>query len=422
MQKSPLSARAPRHGRRFDGIMIDRTRYLDCIRHIRAHWKTLTCATRRDRGLVIGLPHKYISPSRVEFDDKMYYWDTYFIGLGLLSENRVALARGMADNLLFLFKRFGFIPQSNRFYHLGKSNPPFLTSLISEIFLRTGDRRWLRRALDVAALEYERVWLGPYRKTENGLSRYFEPTHVHEQAEDESGWDRTSRFLDRCLHINPVDLNCLLYKYETDLAALNGVLNRSEQVSFWKRKAVQRKRLANRHFWDERRGYYFDYDFVSKKRTAVWSLAGFFPLWTGMATPKQAKRLVENLKHFEYEGGLVTTRRVYLKNARRQWDFPNGWPNLQWVVVKGLLEYGFRADAARLAEKWLDTCASVFRKSGAFWEKYDVVRRQVATQGRYPTQSGFGWTNAVFIKMIEELGTTDGRAEMPPSRPPRKTK
>ncbi len=384
--------------------MIDVDAYGDCLDYIDHHWVQLTCSTPKDEALTIGLPHRFVSPSRAEFDGKMYYWDTYFTNLGLLAGGHLALAQGMADNLIHLFERFRFIPQSNRFYHLGKSNPPFLTSIISDLFEQTGDRPWLRRAAEVAAAEYEQRWLGEHRLMDNGLSRYWEPTHTHEQAEDESGWDRTSRFLDRCLDINPIDLNCLLYQYERDLERFETILNRERRAAVWQRRARRRKRLVRRCFYNDRLGFFFDYDYQARRQTRVWSLAGFFPLWTGLASRQQARRVRDKLRHFEHRGGLATTRRVYLKGVRRQWDYPTGWPNLHWIVIQGLLRYRYREDAERLAGKWLDTCASVFRKTGKLWEKYDVVNQRVSRIGRYETQAGFGWTNGVFVKLVDELG------------------
>ena len=73
------------------------------------------------------------------------------------------------------------------------------------------------------------------------------------------------------------------------------------------------------------------------------------------------------------------------------------------IVIKGLLNYGFREDAERLAKKWLNLNKKVFLKTGKFWEKYNVVKCDVGKSGRYPTQDGFGWTNAVFVKLVNEF-------------------
>jgi alpha,alpha-trehalase len=117
----------------------------------------------------------------------------------------------------------------------------------------------------------------------------------------------------------------------------------------------------------------------------------------------QAKKCRDNLKKFECKYGLANTQKKVSKEFK-QWDYPNGWPNQEWIAIKGLLNYGFTEDAERLAKKWLNLNKKVFNKTGKFWEKYDVVTGTIGKEGRYPNQMGFGWTNAIFIKLISELG------------------
>jgi alpha,alpha-trehalase len=169
------------------------------------------------------------------------------------------------------------------------------------------------------------------------------------------------------------------------------------------RQAQARKRRMMQLLWDERRGFFFDYDFRRKKRNTFFSLAGFYPLWAGMPSVTQAERMLRNLKRFEQKGGLVNTQRSGLLKPFRQWDFPNGWPNQQWIVIKGLWDYGFIEDARRLATKWLDLNVKIFRKTGQFWEKYDVVHEKIGRAGHYPTRAGFGWTNAIFVRLVQLL-------------------
>ena len=153
--------------------------------------------------------------------------------------------------------------------------------------------------------------------------------------------------------------------------------------------------------WDEKKGFYFDYDYKKHKKFNIWTLAGFFPLFTELADKKQALQLKKRLKYFEKKGGLVTTRKRYLKDNDRQWDYPIGWAPLHWVVIKGLQNYAFKNDAERIAQKWLNTCNKVYNKTGKFWEKYDVVKQDIGKVGRYAIQSGFGWTNGVFVKIFK---------------------
>lgn len=155
--------------------------------------------------------------------------------------------------------------------------------------------------------------------------------------------------------------------------------------------------------WNQKKGFFFDYDYKQKTQNDFLSLAGFYPLWCGLTTKEQAEDVARNLSLFEYEGGLANTQKEELSTPFRQWDCPNGWPNQQWIVIKGLLDYGFKKEATRLAQKWLDMNVNVFEKTGVLWEKYNVVTADKGKDGRYPTQKGFGWTNAVFIKLLHEM-------------------
>ena len=75
--------------------------------------------------------------------------------------------------------------------------------------------------MQVAKDEYQTVWMGiekpNARKVYRGLSRYYDVNYLDELAEAESGWDTTPRFGRHRLDYLPIDLNCLLYKYEMDL-------------------------------------------------------------------------------------------------------------------------------------------------------------------------------------------------------------
>jgi len=141
----------------------------------------------------------------------------------------------------------------------------------------------------------------------------------------------------------------------------------------------------------------------------VSSLAAYFPLWAGMVNEKQALALVKSLRKFENKGGLATTDMLpigqYVPGSMPvQWAFPNGWAPLQFIVVEGLLKYGYRADAERIARKWLMCNLVWFDSHGVFLEKYNVTNPEKPPQkGVYPSQTGFGWTNSVFERFCQEF-------------------
>ncbi|MBL8121911.1 alpha,alpha-trehalase, partial [Candidatus Saccharibacteria bacterium] len=177
----------------------------------------------------------------------------------------------------------------------------------------------------------------------------------------------------------------------------------------WQQAADLRKNTMNELMWDQTKGLYYDYDYKKGKRGTVSSLAAFFPMWAGMVSEKRAAALVRALRRFENKGGLATTDALplgqYVPGSMPvQWAFPNGWAPLQFIVVEGLLKYGYHEDAERVAQKWLRNNLDWFNEHGVFLEKYNVVNPEKPPQkGVYPSQTGFGWTNAVFERFCQQF-------------------
>ena len=93
-------------------------------------------------------------------------------------------------------------------------------------------------------------------------------------------------------------------------------------------------------------------------------------------------------------------------NTGTQWDEPFGWAPTNWISVAGLVSAGFREDAKRLAGKWNSTVDVGFANDATIREKYNVVSGDANVQvsaGYKANVIGFGWTNAVYLKMKEVL-------------------
>ena len=123
------------------------------------------------------LPNPYVVPGG-QFNE-MYGWDSYFVILGLLRDNRLALAKGMVDNFFFEIEHYGGVLNANRTYYLTRSQPPFLTSMILAVYgaeKASGhdDSAWLERAYRYARTDYEQWISPPHLAGDTGLSRYFD--------------------------------------------------------------------------------------------------------------------------------------------------------------------------------------------------------------------------------------------------------
>lgn len=379
--------------------------------YIGTYWHKLERFHPKDDESLLGLPKPYLVPAHEEgheFDfDELYYWDSYFMIQGIMDDKHRDLNLGILEDLTTLFKRFKVIPNASRTYLMGRSQPPFLTSFIWDLYEAYElSPDWLRENMAVAEEEYHTVWMGSakpnWRQVHQGLSRYYDINMIHDLAEAESGWDMTQRFNRRCLNYLPVDLNALLYKYEMDIARMYRVFDDKRTAAKWEVAADHRKKTMNELMWSNLRGLYYDYNFVKEKRGTVSSLAGFYPLWAGMVDKKQAEQMAKALRRFENKGGLSTTDVQPLSQfvpgtMPTQWAYPNGWAPLHFIIIKGLERYGYHDDARRIAMKWLKTNLQWFNAHEVFLEKYNVVSPdKPPLKGLYPSQTGFGWTNAVF--------------------------
>ena len=56
--------------------------------------------------------------------------------------------------------------------------------------------------------------------------------------------------------------------------------------------------------------------------------------------------------------------------------------------------------AAEIAQRWVAENARVYCETGKLVEKYNVRDAGEGAGGEYPVQDGFGWTNAVLIKLL----------------------
>ncbi|HWJ21051.1 MAG TPA: alpha,alpha-trehalase TreA [Gemmatimonadaceae bacterium] len=429
--------------------------------HIRALWPALTRAADQadDRSSLIPLPHRYVVPGG-RFRE-VYYWDSYFTMLGLVESGRTDLVKDMLDNFAYLVRTVGHVPNGNRTYYLGRSQPPFFAAMVG-LYARATDTTKALAYLD--ALEAEHAFwmegadqLAPgtaHRRVvrlANGalLNRYWDdipeprPESYREdealgrqlagaareslyrnlRASAESGWDFSSRWMRdphdlktlETIDLAPVDLNSLLYNAERTIAALRRARGQAGDAAVAARfdaAADARRRALLAAAWDSAGGWFYDVRWRSGERVADRpTLAAVAPLYFGLAGAEQGRAVAARLERdFLKPGGFVTT----LVASGQQWDAPNGWPPLQWLAIEGARRYG-RGDLADSARaRWLSLDRRTYRATGKMTEKYDVVNpARAAGGGEYPTQDGFGWTNGVALALAAQ---ERGGAAAPPWR------
>ncbi|KAI0109995.1 glycoside hydrolase family 37 protein [Daldinia grandis] len=293
----------------------------------------------------------------------------------------------------------------------------------------------------------------------------------------ESGWDYNTRFISnpsdaakdvyfplRSLNTNnivAVDLNSILYANEM---VISGYLNKSGDSTLameFEQLAKNRSEAMYALMWSNKYMSYFDYNLTSKAQDlyvpsdadaiptqeadapegdqVFFHIAQFYPFWLGAApsqlrdNPLAVKLAFQRVSDLisEKAGGIAATN--YLTG--QQWDQPNVWPPLMYVLMKSLLKtpatFG-KEDPAyletqdlslRLAQRYLDSTFCTWRATGGstdetpkleglgpenvgiMFEKYADDSTNVAGGGgEYEVVEGFGWTNGVLIWAVDTFG------------------
>jgi alpha,alpha-trehalase len=221
----------------------------------------------------------------------------------------------------------------------------------------------------------------------------------------ESGFDVSFRFGPfgaATHHYAPVCLNSLLYKTEKDMEQISRWLGHPSDAEKWSKRAEERRKLITRYLWDEKSGWFFDYNLQTGERSSYRYATTFYPLWAGLATPEQAKAVVKNLPALDHPGGVAMST----EETEAQWDLPYGWGNIEMLVIDGMRRYGFKADADRVSYEFLSMVAENFNRDGNIREKYNVVTRSSESHvelGYQMNVVGFGWTNAAFLELLHDL-------------------
>lgn len=420
-------------------ILVQREHHLPIEEHIEKLWDELTRTAYEEKGTLLKLPKPYIVPGG-RFNE-FFYWDSYFIMLGLQVSGRLEMMENIVENCAYLIQHVGFVPNASRTHFLSRSQPPYFSLMLDLLFETTGNNEIYIQYHTTLEKEYA-FWMNGEEELESGscikrvvktkdgdiLNRYYDAENIprpesylidiedHENAPEdefyrnirsacESGWDFSSRwFADgehiqtiETLNLAQVDLNCLLWHLETTLATSSALQNLKEKENYFTERAAKRRQMINKYFWDEKAKTYKDYHTKKNTKTPSEHIAALYPLFLGLADREQAEGVAGIIaEKFLYQGGLVTTT----KKSGQQWDLPNAWAPYQWLGFKSMKNYGFNELAEKIKNNWCLNVERVYNNTGKLMEKYNALDTEtIAGGGEYPNQDGFGWTNGVYLKL-----------------------
>jgi len=341
---------------------------------------------------------------------EFYDWDLYF-------ENIYLSYYGISDYCFSNFKAFmaiqspdGFIPRM-----LKRRNRQMFKPFLAQIAVlgsqqKGGDYEWLRAGYYDQLGMYIDRWFG-YDHDGNGLPVW--------DSSDASGMDNQTS---RAGEIGEgfcegVDLACYLHRELCCMAAIARKLGKEEDEMAFRGRAEKLKASINRVFWNDAEGFYYDRNERTGKPIKVQSVAAFIPLWAGVASPGQAKRLIEehltNEKKFWLKypvAGYAATEPDFYQGCR---EGECNWRGTTWVptnymIFHGLLRYGFKEIARDLA-----------------WRTYRMAMDEnPVTREYYDSDTGkgngmnpfWGWSALAYVMPLEwETGYNPMSEETKPS-------
>jgi len=327
---------------------------------------------------------------------------------------------GVSDFCFSNFKAFlalqqpdGFIPRSFGTKPFGRNQhfKPFLAQIaVLGSQQKGGSYEWLRASYYEGLKKYLDRWFA-YDGDKNGLPVW--------DSSDASGMDNQLSRAGRqgSYFCEGTDLACYLYRELECMAFIAGELGKSADKADFQARAVALAKTINDVLWDERDGFYYDRNEKTGQPIRVKSVAGFIPLWAGIAPPEKAKRLVQehltNPKEFWLKypvASYAATEADYFQGTRGGCNWRGtSWVSANYMIMHGLLRYGFKDVARNLAYRNLEM----------------ALERNPTTREYYNADTGsgngmdpfWGWSSLAYVMPLDVETGYDPTELVPHIRP-----
>ena len=163
----------------------------------------------------------------------------------------------------------------------------------------------------------------------------------------------------------------------------------------------------NRLCWDEKTGFY--YDVADAGIIPRRHLGALWVLVSHVAPPERVERMIKTLfdpsifyrtvplASLEAGDPDYTTEKEYFKGP--------AWPNLNFLAIRGLCEYGHRAEAEKLARRWYNCCAALYEKTGGIYENLSSEQYDHPKERSFPDYAGHGCLTPVALPAMFDWDT-----------------
>ncbi len=388
----------------------------EVVDYIKENWKN---TIRQPHS---GVPFPFTSPSKDAVYLDFFYWDTYFTNVGLLIDGLVDQVKNNIDNVSYFINSMGYMPNSNGL--LNRTQPPFYSRMVKDYYDFKKDKGIIKTYMPYLLKEYD-FWMTRrvdqfgmnIYKADNIMQRdldnhYFGLSpRVSVYSDDkemqnliakdliaiaESGLDFNMRFRTKTNRVAiheflQLDINCLLYDVEKNIAYMAKEIDDKELEVKFTKAAEERKANINKWFLSPE-GIYLDYNFVEKRFSDVVSAVSLYPYIFGISDDKEGCKKVYDLLEVPFG---VTVCAYREDDLFYQWDYPIMWGEFSYLTYIGLTNVGLNKEAERVKTKFVEVVDKNFKETGAIYEKYDGLTGEVSNR-EYVSTDMMGWTAAAY--------------------------
>jgi len=322
------------------------------------------------------LKHDYLVPAGPY--SEQWDWDAFFMCISLITED-ISHAKYLKNWVLNYLENSsadgkvpGCVTPQGPDPRLKQMKPLIAQgAALASIYLN--DWQWLLPHFDrlkcVVQYRIDNVWSNKY-----GLAVWFDAM--------ESGIDNNLAALDfPDYSVAAVDVNSFMYAEFIAMEKIAHNLEFSEIAQQFCQRAVDLKIAMNKYLWDDSDGMFYNLNTETGQLIRCISCSNFFPLTYQLASPNQAKSLVQqyllNSEHMRSEHGLRTASKqeIGFNNTKMikphsNWQGPI-WPIMTYLYCIGLSNYGYTTESSEIAESTISLVMNDIKKTGGMHENYN---------------------------------------------------
>jgi len=201
-----------------------------------------------------------------------------------------------------------------------------------------------------------------------------------------------------------IDSTCEQAMVAAQLKEMAALVGDDQRAAKFGEEHAALEKLINSKMWHAGDQFYTDCN-REREPVNVWSVASYWSLLSRIAPPGRAAQMKKHL----FDRANFKTPVMVPTLGRRSPDYDGDggayWRGSVWIptntmVIKGLTEYGYRAEARQIAVNGLEGIHATWKNTGTLHENYD--QEKPGKPGEHSKRDFVGWTGVQPIATLIE--------------------